>query len=388
MATPLRMPDLGTVEGDVILVRWLKKEGDAVALGEPLFEVETDKGISEVESAMAGDLVKLMVQEGAKAGAGEVIALIRRPGEEAGEAPGQAAPTPRAAAQGAAPAARGAAGPKVAPAVRALAEKHGVDISTVAATGPGGMVTRQDVLLARGAAGARPPAGAPSAPAASTRPATYTRHQAGIARLVAHSHREKAIFHVQVSVDMTRAVALRGKSKESGSPVRYDALIVKAAAAAITDYPALRTWMKGEEAVEHPEVSIAFAVAVGDELYVPAVKAADGKAAGEISREMDGLARKAAEHGLSAQDSEGSCFLVSNLGMFPVSSFDAVIFPEHSAALAVGAIIPTPVAEAGAVRVAPLAVMTLSVDHRLINGKQAAQFLARVKEILETGAFE
>jgi pyruvate/2-oxoglutarate dehydrogenase complex dihydrolipoamide acyltransferase (E2) component len=386
MATPLRMPDLGTVEGNVILVRWLKKEGDAVALGEPLFEVETDKGVSEVESAIAGDLVKLLVQEGSKAGAGEVIALIRRPGEEAVETPGQAAPVPRAA-PGAAPAARREAGLKVAPAIRALAEKHGVDISTVAATGPGGMITRQDVLQARGAAGARPPAGSPPAPAASRHPATWTRHQAGISRLVAQSHREKAIFHLQVFVNMTRAVAFHVKSKESGSTVRYDALIVKAAAAAIASYPSFRTWMKGEEVEEHADLSIAFAVAVGDELYVPAVKAADGKAAAEISREMDGLARKAAEHGLAALDSEGSCFLVSNLGMFPIFSFDAVIFPEHSAALAIGAITPTPVAEADAVRVAPLSAMTLSVDHRLINGKQAAQFLARVKEILETGAF-
>ncbi len=133
MATPLRMPDLGTVEGDVTLVRWLKAEGDAVALGEPLFEVETDKGVSEVEAAIAGVLLKKMVVEGARAGAGETIALIRRPGEP--EEPTQdAGPVPRT----------------VAPVVRALAEKLGVNLAAVTPTGPGGRITRDDVLRAKG----------------------------------------------------------------------------------------------------------------------------------------------------------------------------------------------------------------------------------------------
>jgi pyruvate/2-oxoglutarate dehydrogenase complex dihydrolipoamide acyltransferase (E2) component len=374
MAAALRMPDLGTVEGDVVLVRWLKAEGDSVALGEPLFEVETDKGVSEVECALAGELVKLVVAAGARAGAGEIIAYIRQPGEPAGDVPGTAA------GQGAPPR-------KIAPAIRALAEKWGVDLSTVAASGPGGLVTREDVLRVRGpmsAAAARAPTAHATAPA---RAGSLSRHQASIARAVAQSHREKPAFRVNAAVDMTRAVAFREQGRQSGGAVRYDAIFVKAAAAAIAEHPVLRSWMKGDEVVEHPDITVAFAVGVGDELYAPAVKAADRKGVNEISGEMDGLARKAEGRSLLAPDTEGSCFLVSNLGMFPISSFDSIIYPEHSAALAVGAITPTPVADAGGVRAAPLAVLTLTVDHRLINGRRAAQFLARVKEILETGAF-
>ncbi len=373
MATPLRMPDLGTVEGDVTLVHWLKAEGDRVALGEPLFEVETDKGVSEVESALAGELVQLVVPAGSRAGAGEIIAYIRRPGEPAGE-----------------PAVPGAPPPKLAPTIRALAEKWGVDLSAVVASGPGGLVTREDVLRARGPASAvaARAAKAPAAPAPAAAPArVLSRHQASIARAVAQSHREKPTFRVNAAVDMTRTVAFRGQGRQSGEAVRYDAIFVKAAAAAIAEQPVLRSWMKGEEVAEHPDVTVAFAVGVGDELYAPAVKAADRKSVGEISRDMDGLARRAEEHALLPLDTEGSCFLVSNLGMFPVLSFDAIIYPEHSAALAVGAITPTPVADGGGVRIAPIAALTLTVDHRLINGRRAAQFLARVKEMLETGAF-
>jgi pyruvate dehydrogenase E2 component (dihydrolipoamide acetyltransferase) len=403
MATPLRMPDMGTVEGDVTLVRWLKAEGDTVALGEPLFEVETDKGISEVEAAIPGVLERLVVPAGSRAGAGEVIALIRRPGEAAGEAAGPAPAAARPAAPAAPSGVRAPDGAprKVPPAVRALAEKRGVDVDSLTPTGPGGLLTREDVLRAGGPAGSRAasapsgaaavpgagPAGRAAAVPAAAKRGGLTRHQAGVARLVAQSHREKAIFHVQAAADMTRAIAFREQTKQKGAAVRYDALVVKAVAAAIAAYPAFRTWMKGEEAAEHSDVSVAFAAAVGDELYAPAVKAADTKAVGAISAEMEGLARKAADHALSPQDSEGSCFLVSNLGMFPISSFDAVIFPEHSAALAIGTITPTPVADGAGVRVAPLLTMTLSVDHRPINGKQAAEFLSRVKQILETGAF-
>ena len=394
MATPLRMPDLGTVEGDVVLVRWLKAEGDAVALGEPLFEVETDKGISEVESATAGELVKLVVAAGARAGAGEVIAYVRRPGEPAGDIPGSAAaeagvpaPTPRTESRPTGQAAgQGALLRKVAPAIRALAEKWGVDISTLAASGPGGMVTREDVLRARGAAGTAA-ARAPEAPAAVVRAGALTRHQASIARAVAQSHREKPAFRVNAAVEMTRAVAFREQGKRSGTAVPYDAIFVKAAAAAIAEHPVIRSWIKGDEVVEHPDIAVAFAVSVGDELYAPAVKAADRKGVEEISRDMEGLARRAEGHSLLPADTEGSCFLVSNLGMFPISSFDAIIYPEHSAALAVGAIHPTPVADGGGVHVAPIARLTLTVDHRLINGRRAAQFLARLIEILETGAF-
>ena len=405
MATPLRMPDIGTVEGDVTLVRWLKAEGDTVALGEPLFEVETDKGVSEVESALAGVLVRRVVAEGAKAATGETIALIRRPGEadEAAVSKGAAPVAPAAPAALAAlagtfappsalsglPAGASAGAARIAPTIRALAEKWGVDLAKVRGTGPGGLVMRADVLRAKEASAATPQA-ARQMPA--QHPATegrrLTRNQAVVARKVSQSHREKPVYHVSVLVDMSKAIAHRDRAKGGpGTVPSFDAILVKAVAKAIDENPVFRGHLAGEEIVDRSSTDIAVALGIGDELYAPAVRGAGGRSTEEITLAIEELARKVESHALVPQDVEGSCFLVSNLGMFPIESFDAVIYPEHSAALAVGAAAEIPVADRGSVRIAPIAKLTLSVDHRLINGNTAARFLARVRQILQDGAF-
>jgi pyruvate dehydrogenase E2 component (dihydrolipoamide acetyltransferase) len=398
MATPLRMPDLGTVEGDVTLVRWLKAEGDEVSLGEPLFEVETDKGVSEVEAAIAGKLVKKLVADGSKAGAGEPIAMIRRPGEP--EEPAAASASPRPAAAAVAPvthaarsasAAPAAPAMPVAPVVRALAEKYGVDLARVKGTGPGGRIVREDVLRARDA-GARPaataaPAPRRAAPAATPAgpPAPMTPRQAVVARKVSQSHREKPTYRVTALVDMGTAIAERERAKAAASSISWDAVLVRACAIAIAELPVFRSWLKAEEVAVHPGVDIAVAIGIGDDLAIPAVRNPASKSLAAITAEISSLAKKAEALSLTPQEVEGSCFLVSNLGMFPVDSFDAIIYPEHSAALAVGAVTPTPVSDGTRIWVAHLARLTLSVDHRLINGRMAARLIARVKQILEHG---
>jgi len=143
--------------------------------------------------------------------------------------------------------------------------------------------------------------------------------------------------------------------------------------------------MAGDAVGEHGAIDIAVALGIGDELYAPAVRSADTKSVADISLEIAALVEKAASHSLSIRDTEDSCFLVSNLGMFPVESFEAIVYPAHAAALAVGAVTRSPVVAAEAVRIAPLVHVTLSVDHRLINGAAAARFLARVKQIVENG---
>ncbi len=395
--TTLHMPDLGTVEGTVTLVRWLKREGDAVALGEPLFEVETDKGVSEVECAAEGTLAEHLVQEGASVAAGDPIASIRGPGESAeahpaasprgepsapsvqGPASGRAAPDRRASeVRGVAPG-RGSA-----PVLAALARKWGVDLSAVRGSGTGGAVTRQDILRERDAAraGAGPLSGATPRAADASRGGTgLSPRQAVVAARVSQSHREKPVFHVSARVDMTWVIGARAK-------LRFDAFFVKTCAAAIVEFPAFRRALLGGAAVTHQAVDIAVAIGVGDDLFAPAVRAADTCSVEEISAQIDALFTKSQAGALAAADSQGSCFLVSNLGMFPVESFDAVILPEHSAALAVGASVPTPVADGTGVRIAPLAALTLSVDHRLINGAAAARFLSRVKDMLEKGGWK
>ncbi|HET6485165.1 MAG TPA: 2-oxo acid dehydrogenase subunit E2 [Spirochaetia bacterium] len=390
MATPLRMPDLGTVEGAVTLVSWLKAEGDSVALGEPLFEVETDKGVSEIEAAIAGVIVKLVIPAGGKAGPGELIAMIRRPGEpeETAEAPPEGRPatasTPTAAAPAAAilptvvtPAAAGA----VPPTIRALAARYGVELSAVRGSGPGGRILREDVLAARKGPGTGP---APLAAAAQPAPpAAPSRNQAAVARVVSQSHREKPTFHLTMTVDMSRVIEARKSAKPAS--IAFDAYLVKAVARAIASSPGFRRYQKDEKLLSHDAVDVAVAVSVDDDLYAPAIRRADTKSVRQIAGDIDALAAKARARAIGTAESEGSCFLVSNLGMFPVESFDAIVYPDHAAALAVGAAIPTPVSDGTRIWIAPLARLTLTVDHRLINGAVAARFLAAVKQFLESG---
>lgn len=363
--TTLRMPDLGAVQSSVILVRWLKREGDAVARGEPLFEVETDKGVSEVECAAEGTLVARLVAEGATVAAGDSIASIMGPGEAAQTAPSASPASPAKVMT-------------AAPVILALAGKWGVDVSQVKGTGPAGAVTRQDVLQARDAArkGNVPQ---PAAELHAARlPPLQSPLQSVVAARVSQSHREKPVFHVGTRVDMSRVIAARGK-------LRFDAFFVKACAAAIAEFPAFRRYIVGQEAGTHEAVDIAVAIGIDDDLFAPAVREANTRSVREISAEIDALWAKAKVRALAAADSRGTCFLVSNLGMYPVDTFDAVILPEHSAALAVGAAAPTPVADGTGVRIVALASLTLSVDHRLINGAAAARYLGRVKQLLEEG---
>jgi pyruvate dehydrogenase E2 component (dihydrolipoamide acetyltransferase) len=395
MATELRMPDMGTVEGTVTLVRWLKPEGASVALGEPLFEVETDKGVSEVEAALAGVLVKQLIAEGAKAGSGEPIALIQRPGESEGAGAARAASS--------IPAAEHVAPPAAGPTLRALAEKWGVDLAQVRATGPRGRITREDILHARdGGVVSDPQAPRPGLdPGALAAPVTpghasapisaglaLSHAQGIVARKVSRSHREKPVYRVNALVDMSKAIAYREQSKAGGgAATSWDAMLVKAAATALVEMPLFRRWMSGDTVAEHSSADVAVAVSVGDDLFMPAVRSPAGKGVSAISREIESLAKKAEARTLTPADIEESCFLVSNLGMFPIESFDAVIYPDHSAALAVGAVTPTPVSDGAKIWIAPMVRLSLAVDHRLINGRAAARFLTRVRQIMEEGTF-
>jgi pyruvate dehydrogenase E2 component (dihydrolipoamide acetyltransferase) len=264
-----------------------------------------------------------------------------------------------------------------------------VDLAAVRATGPGGRVTREDVLRAKsgGLPAALPranPAATGAAPA-NAAPLSLSHGQAIVARKVSQSNREKPVYRVNVLVDMSKSIAIREKGKAGGIAIGWDALFVKAAAMAVTEMPLFRRYFDGDELAEHATTDVAVAVGIEDELFIPAVRGAAGKSVAAVSREIEELAKKAETRTLQPSDVEGSCFLVSNLGMFPIDSFDAIIYPDHSAALAVGATSPTPVSDGTKIWIAPMARLTLSVDHRLINGKTAARFCARLKKILENG---
>ena len=220
-----------------------------------------------------------------------------------------------------------------------------------------------------------------SAPAAAGALA-LSHGQSIVARRVSESHREKPVYRVVARVDMSRAVAFRAQAK-----VGWDALFVRTAAIVVEEMPLFRRWLRGQEVAEHAAADVALAVGVGEDLFIPAVRGAARANVQEVSARIEALVKKAQGRALGPAEVEGSCFLVSNLGMFPIESFDAIVYPEHSAALAVGAVTPTVVSDGEKMWSAPLAHLTLSVDHRLVNGKVAATFLSRVKEILEKGAF-
>lgn len=386
MAAPIRMPDLGTVESEVTIARWLKAPADPVAAGEALLEVETDKGVSPVESVAEGVVLRRLFEDGAKVGAGEIIAWVGQPGDPIPGEGASSAPTPPAVSTAAAAAATATGrAPRVAPVVRSLAERYGVDVAALRGTGPNGMVTREDVLRARGAGTSRPqPRGAPAG--AGPR---LSANQAAVARMVAQSHREKPTFRVTALVDMGRVVEHREAARRgpAGAPA-WDAYLVAAAGRAIAAHPTFRRWMHGEEVREHAGVDVAVAVAGKDELAAPVVRGADRKAVAVIAAEVAELAAKARSGALEPADAADGCFLVSNLGMLPVESFDAIVHPEHAAALAAGAAAPTPVVRSdGSIVAAPMARLTLTVDHRIANGAAAAAFLAAIKEFLEQGGF-
>ncbi len=369
------MPDIGTVESAVTIARWLKAVGDHVAIGEPLVEVETDKGVNPIESVASGVLLGRLYPEGQSVEAGTVIAWVGSAGEQIPkEAAATAAPTASAQQAPAAASPRS----RIPTVVRALAERYGIDPATLTPTGAGGTVTRQDVLAARGAAPVTPPL--PPAPPASA-PAPLSANQAAVARVVTKSHREKPTFTVTMAVDMTSAIASRA-AHTPASP--WDAVFIRAAARAIAAFPAFRRWMNGELLREHAGIDVAFAVGVGGELFAPVIRGADRKDLDQIGAEVESLAGRARAHELTQKEAADSCFLVSNLGQLPVERFDAIVYPEHAAALAVGAITPTVVAGAdGALRARPIVHLTLTVDHRLAGGLAAARMLAMVKETLE-----
>ncbi|HEY3396224.1 MAG TPA: dihydrolipoamide acetyltransferase family protein [Armatimonadota bacterium] len=355
MAAPIRMPDLGTTVDECMIMGWRVAEGDTVALGDILADIETDKAIIELESVAAGVVLKLLAEADAMVQVGDVLAYIGEPGEAL---PEEAPAAPVA----------------VAPLVRNLAAKLGVDLATVTGTGQGGVLTREDVQRA---------SQAPVAPA-EPEGAALSRVQEAVARAVASSWADKPHTYFTAAVDMTAAVALRERAQAEGSPLSHDALLLAAMAAALPEFPALRSvWQEGR-VVAIPGLHLAVAIGREQELFLPVIFDVDRLSLAQVQAQLNELVAEIQAGTLPASRLTGACLALTNLGMFPIESFDPIIFPEHSAILAAGAVTLTPVAVDGQVVIRPIMRMTLAADHRVINGRTAAGFLAAVKAHLET----
>jgi pyruvate dehydrogenase E2 component (dihydrolipoamide acetyltransferase) len=368
MATAIRMPDFGTAVDEVRLVKWLVEEGESVTRGRILAEIETDKAASELESVADGVLLKQSVPAGESVKAGTVIAYVGRAGETAPEETPAAAGVAASAAT-APPAKAPAAAPRVSPLVSNLARKLGVDLSSVRGTGESGTITREDVIRASKSA---------AAPAGEQLP----RAQAAVARAVVKSAQEIPHLRVSMSIDMTAALKLRA----GGAPrVSYDAIFLRAMALAAQAVTVVTARLEGERVIRPEKIDIAVAVGFDNQLYLPVVRDAGGKNLQHIESELGALATRARNGDLRIEDTAGACMALSNLGMYPVDSFDAIIFPGQSTILSLGAVGRRPVVVEDRIEVRPVVTVSLAADHRLINGRTAAEFLARLKQIIESG---
>ncbi|MFH1918346.1 MAG: dihydrolipoamide acetyltransferase family protein [Planctomycetota bacterium] len=370
MATAIKIPDLGTTTDEVKLVEWLKQEGDPVKRGEALCEVETDKATDELESVAEGVLLRQVVPAGSEIVSGTIIAYVGSPGELIPE-PGTAAPAQAEKSDGQEGLPKDDVAPGVSPVIRNLAKGRGVDLDSVTGTGPGGRITREDVIRTKQAGG--------------DRVARLSKDQLAVARRVSRSNREIPAIDLTCTVDMSGAMRLRRRViQETSQKVAYDSIFVFAVAQAITASCNFMSHVTEEEVVIHDSTDIAVAISSQRRLYTPVIRNADELSLSEIELELQRLVEKTRRGELRAEDLVGGSFTVSNLGMFPVRSFNVIIPPGQSAALAVGAIEERPVVKEGRILPLPVVNVVLSVDHRLINGTEAAEFLKQLKEFLET----
>jgi len=389
-------------EGTV--VRWLKAEGDEVSRGEAVAEIETDKAVVEMDAYASGILRKIIVKEGATVPVGDPIGIIgtadeplpdlatetKKTDEIAKAAPVIERPSePEAKAEAPAPE-RPALEIKASPLARRLADEKGVDIRQIQGTGPGGRITKDDVLAYESRLKEKSLAEAPTPGAPEQMPGgtvSLTRMRQAIARLTTKSKQEVPHFYVSTDVDMTEAIRLRkqlNKALENGGMrISINDMIIKAVVKAIQKHPNFNSSFQGDHLQMHSSINIGMAVAVEEGLVVPAVMSCESKSLADIAKASKDLIDRAQNGGLRQDEYTQSTFSISNLGMFDVDSFVAIIHPPNAAVLAVGSIRKQPVVRDDQVGIADVMNATLSIDHRVADGAQAARFLSEVKRLLE-----
>jgi len=439
MATKVHMEALSPTMEEGQVVRWLKSEGDAVTSGELLAEIETDKATMELVARGDGVLRKILVSEGSVAPVGEVIAIIAGadedvasllPGggvaaaatDDAQTTPPAAQPTEASAPVGSpvvdgtpvpAPAALDEAAPpevegrvRASPLARKLAEGEGLPLHTIQGSGPGGRIVKRDVeqaaregVTAASATPAAAPASSQAAPTAVAvrvsapqregdyRDLPLSQMRKTIAKRLVESIGPVPHFFLTIDVDMTRSVQARERINallgKSGVKVSFNDIVLKATALALAKHPECNAHWGGDHIREFHRVHLGVAVAIPDGLITPVVRDAHLKGLAEIATEVRELAGRAREKKLKPEEYTGSTFSVSNLGMLGIDHFTGVINPPEAGILAVGALEDRPVVVDGEVRVQPRMKITMSCDHRIIDGALGATFLQTLRSILE-----
>ena len=383
--TRVIMPKTGAEMEEGRIVSWKKNEGERIEKGGILLEIETDKATMEVEAPASGFVLKRLYREGEVVPATQLIAVLgdgNEPPEDVqrliraeGEAePGLKPAPPVSPAQPIQPtAAEGSGAPiKASPLARRLAREKGIDLASIQGTGPGGRIEKDDVLRA-----AAVKAAAPSSPEIVVPFSTMRR---AIARRVSHSQQETPDFSVTMALDMTAALQRKKELQAAVKHVSINDLIIFAVSRTLTAHPDLNAQLEGDSLRRHREINIGLAVGTDDGLYVPIVRRADRLSLEEIAAETQRLTAKVEQKQLTAEDMAGGTFTVSNLGMFGVESFTAIIVPPQTGILSVGCVVDRPV-RGGGDRLAwqPTMAATLTVDHRVVDGLGAAKFLRDLK---------
>ena len=408
LATTIVMPQMGYDMREGTVVRWRKQEGEDVSRGEVIAEIETDKATVEMEAYSTGVLGRIVVEEGRTVPVGELIAVITDPGESipsveeltgrpgsAGEAPpveatqsAVPAPAPTTAPQDVPVAATPAPADgevRATPIARRLAREKGLNLAQITGTGPGGRITEADVLgYEQQAKTAAPPAqAAVSAPGGRVE---LSRMRRAIARVTVQSKREAPHFYITSEIDMSEAMAFRRQVNDAlqdGTRVSVNDLVIRAATMTLEKFPSFNASFQDDYIQLHSEINIGFAVAMEDGLIVPVLGNCGGKSLAEVAKASSDLIERAQGGTLRAEEYTGSTFSISNMGMFDVDSFAAIIFPPNAAVLAVATVKEQPVVRDGQVAIAQIMKATISVDHRVADGAEGAQFLMELKRHLE-----
>ncbi len=404
MSVEVTMPKFGLTMHDGTVQRYFKAVGQQVAAGEPLFEIETEKVTYEVEAPAAGVLAILLAAEGETVECGVAVAIIAEPGEDLaavaaryGDGAAQAKPAEAEPAQSAAPAAPAAptaaaaqAGRRPAsPVARKLAEELKIDLDSVQGTGPGGRITREDVE--RAAFKSRRDAARPSAPPPSASPPPQAAERAalrGARRTIAErmhaSLRDTAQITITTEADVTAATELRAHLKQTFD-VTYTDMLVHAAARALLRHPRMNSRLEGTEIVTPREVNVGIAVALEEGLIVPVVRDAARKPLRDIALESRALGEKAHAGRLKLEDVTGGTFTVTNLGTYGIDAFTPILNQGETGILGVGRIVEKPAVYRGEIARRAMMALSLTFDHRAIDGAPAAQFLATVVEFFNYG---
>ena len=416
MAETISMPKLGFDMREGVLVRWVKNEGETINKGDVLAEIETDKATVEVESSASGVVRKLLASAGDSVPVGAVIAIVGSADEKIEESAAPAAAQPakaegqpaEAAAAAAVPAAQSEpaaeAGPlKVSPVARKVAREASLDLGHVLGSGPGGRIVRRDVEAAL-AAGKAQPAAAPVAAAptakAAAKPAApvftpvsradetiqTSKLRQAIGRRLVDSKQNLPHFYVSHEYNMDALNEMRKQVNgmlPEGEKLSVNDFIVKAAALALRQFPNLNASLTGTQIIRHGAVNVGVAVTVPGGLMTVVVKDTDQKPLRQISLEVKAMAARARDGKVKPEDVDGSTFSTSNLGMYDVENFVAIINPPEAAILAIGSAREVPVVENGQIKVGSRMKATISVDHRISDGAEAAQFMQSLAKYLE-----